>query len=94
MNNDSQAESIERPFSAEEVPWKGRSQGERFGTRYRDLSRFRGGKPHVGVSTEELAPGKQSVPQHYHMLEEEHLLILSGVGHPSLWRRAHSHEGR
>jgi len=32
----------------------------------------------VGVVMEELAPRKQSCPAHYHLLEEEHLLILEG----------------
>ena len=32
----------------------------------------------MGVCMEELAPGKQTYPSHYHMLEEEHLLILEG----------------
>jgi len=30
------------------------------------------------VCVEIIAPGKQSYPAHYHMLEEEHLLILEG----------------
>ena len=77
MTAENSAETIYRPFSVEDFPWKEWSQGERFGSRYRDLGRFGGGSP-VGVSMEELAPGKQSVPQHYHMLEEEHVLILSG----------------
>jgi uncharacterized cupin superfamily protein len=33
---------------------------------------------HVGVCMKELAPGKQTCPAHYHMLEEEHLLLLEG----------------
>jgi uncharacterized cupin superfamily protein len=77
MTAEKSAETVHRPFSVEDVPWKEWSQGEHFGSRYRDLGRFGGGS-HVGVSMEELAPGKQSVPQHYHMLEEEHMLILSG----------------
>lgn len=32
----------------------------------------------MGVLMEELPPGKQSSPAHYHLLEEEHLLVLEG----------------
>jgi uncharacterized cupin superfamily protein len=32
----------------------------------------------IGVSYEELPPGKQSCPLHYHMLEEEHIIALQG----------------
>jgi uncharacterized cupin superfamily protein len=34
---------------------------------------------HVGVVLEELPPGKQSVPAHYHTQEEEHLYVLEGA---------------
>ena len=33
----------------------------------------------VGVAIEELAPGKQSSPAHYHVFEEEHVYILEGA---------------
>lgn len=71
------AEGIFEPFSVEDVPWEAFSHGERFGMRYRQLGEF-GGCSHVGVCMEELAPGKQTCPAHYHMLEEEHLLVLEG----------------
>jgi uncharacterized cupin superfamily protein len=32
----------------------------------------------VGVQLEELPPGKSSAPAHYHLREEEHLLVLEG----------------
>jgi uncharacterized cupin superfamily protein len=66
------------PFAAESVPWETFSHGERFAIRYRQLGEHGGGS-HVGVCMEELAPGKQAYPAHYHMLEEEHLLVLSGT---------------
>jgi uncharacterized cupin superfamily protein len=71
------AQGIFEPFSVEVVPWTEFSHGERFGTRFRELGEF-GGCSHVGVCLEELAPGKQTCPVHYHMLEEEHLLIMAG----------------
>jgi uncharacterized cupin superfamily protein len=65
------------PFSVEAVPWEEWRQGARFGSRVRQLGKYGGGS-HVGVVMEELAPGKQSSPAHYHLLEEEHLLVLEG----------------
>jgi uncharacterized cupin superfamily protein len=32
----------------------------------------------IGISYEELPAGKQSVPFHYHLLEEEHIIALEG----------------
>ncbi len=67
------------PVSSEDVPWQSWGHGERFGIRYRHLTASRvGGNYRVGVSIEELAPGKQTAPFHYHMLEEEHVLLLEG----------------
>lgn len=71
------ADGVFEPFPVDRVPWEEYSQGERFGLRFRSLGNF-GGGTHVGVSMEVLPPGKQSCPAHYHMLEEEHLLILEG----------------
>ena len=65
------------PFAVETVPWEEWSQGARFGSRFRALT-DRGGGSHVGVAIEELPPGRQSCPAHYHLLEEEHLLVLAG----------------
>ena len=70
---------IAKPISVESVPWEDWSEGTRFGSRFRHLTTAAAGKDyHVGVQIEELAPGKQSSPAHYHMLEEEHLLVLEG----------------
>ncbi len=33
----------------------------------------------IGVAIEELSPGKQSAPFHYHLVEEEHLMMLDGT---------------
>jgi len=65
------------PFSVEAVPWEEWAQGTRFGSRLRRLGDFGGGS-HVGVVMEELSPGKQSSAAHYHLLEEEHVLVLDG----------------
>ncbi len=72
------ADGISEPFAAETAPLEAFSQGERFGSSFRHLSSF-GGGDHVGVALEELAPGKESNPSHYHMLEEEHAYILEGA---------------
>jgi uncharacterized cupin superfamily protein len=71
------ADGVFEPFSPDELPWEDDSHGERFAIRFRSLTDFGGGS-HVGVSLEELAPGKQACPAHYHMLEEEHVYVLAG----------------
>ena len=70
-------ERITEPFRVEDVPWEEWSRGERFGSRFRALGQF-GGSAHFGTAIEELPPGKQSCPFHFHMLEEEHILVLEG----------------
>lgn len=66
------------PIAIESVPWQAFAQGVRFGSRYRVLSDTRNDRRRIGVSYEELAPGKQSCPFHYHLLEEEHIVALEG----------------
>ncbi len=67
------------PIATDAVPWTQWSEGVRFGSRYRTLSDTRGAdKRKIGISIEELPPGKQSCPFHYHMVEEEHILALEG----------------
>lgn len=39
-----------------------------------------GGVARVGFGLLELAPGCHTRPAHYHMLEEEHVYVLSGEG--------------
>lgn len=65
------------PFPVESVPWEEWSHGQRFGSRFRPLTDRAGGS-RIGVAIEELPPGRQSCPAHYHLLEEEHLLVLAG----------------
>ncbi|NWH07760.1 MAG: cupin domain-containing protein [Alphaproteobacteria bacterium] len=64
-----------RPVPVEAIAWETWSEGERYGGRVRRLAP-RGAN--VGVHIEELPPGRQSCPFHYHLHEEEHLLALSG----------------
>jgi uncharacterized cupin superfamily protein len=67
------------PVAIESGPWEDFSKGARFGNRFRVLSNTRGDPPmKIGVSYEELPPGKQSVPFHYHLVEEEHIVALEG----------------
>lgn len=67
------------PIASDAVAWEPFDRGK-FGSRFRHLTRaVVGDRPyHVGVAIEELPPGKQSCPFHFHMLEEEHLLMLEG----------------
>jgi uncharacterized cupin superfamily protein len=66
-----------RLVKSAEVAWEEWTHGARFGSRYKPLGKLAGGS-HVGVQLEELAPGFQSCPVHYHLLEEEHLFALEG----------------
>ena len=71
------ADGIFEPFIVDRVPTEEYSRGSRFGIKSQPLGEF-GGGTHVGVSMEVLAPGRQTWPAHFHMLEEEHLLVLEG----------------
>lgn len=69
-----------KPISSLDVAWTEWSAAPRFALRYRHLSRAAMGDDYrVGVAIEELAPGKQSSPAHYHIFEEEHVYILEGA---------------
>lgn len=79
MATDDTDETMFRPIDVDSLPWRTYSRGgARFGRSARVLSDTSGGRLHIGVVIEELAPGKQSVPFHYHLLEEEHILMLEG----------------
>lgn len=68
------------PISVESVAWEAWQEVPRFGVRYKHLtSAVLGDDYHVGVAVEELAPGKQSAPAHYHFFEEEHVYVLEGA---------------
>jgi uncharacterized cupin superfamily protein len=66
------------PVSIESVAWTEWAQGVRFASRFKVLSDTRKDGRKIGVSYEELAPGKQSAPFHYHLVEEEHIVALEG----------------
>jgi uncharacterized cupin superfamily protein len=69
-----------KPFSALDIPWTEWSDAPRFALRYRHLSRIAIGDHYrIGVAMEELMPGSQSTPAHYHIFEEEHVFILEGA---------------
>jgi uncharacterized cupin superfamily protein len=78
MTDQGEPEKPRGPVAIDSVPWTEWSDGVRFGSRCRVLSRTRKGGRKIGIAFEELAPGKQSVPVHYHMLEEEHIIALEG----------------
>jgi uncharacterized cupin superfamily protein len=68
-----------KPISSLDVPWEEWYDVPRFGVRYRHLTLAAIDEHyHVGVAIEELLPGKQSAPAHYHFHEEEHLYIIEG----------------
>lgn len=69
-----------KPVSSATIEWESWEQGTRFGSRTRHLTRAAVGGTayHVGVVLEELPPGKQSCPFHYHIHEEEHVFVLAG----------------
>lgn len=67
------------PIASERVPWTESRELPRFQARYRHLTRaLMGDRYQIGVTIEELFPGSQSAPFHYHIFEEEHVLILEG----------------
>ena len=66
------------PVSIDSLAWSEWSRGVRFASRFRVLSDTRNGGRKIGIAYEELPPGKQSVPFHYHLLEEEHIVALEG----------------
>jgi uncharacterized cupin superfamily protein len=69
-----------KPVSSHAIAWTESLDIPRFAIRYRHLTRAAIGEDyHVGVAIEELGPGKQSSPAHYHIFEEEHAYILEGA---------------
>ena len=71
------ADGIFEPFPIAAVPWQEFFRGERYGMRFQVLSDFGGGSQ-ITVANEILPPGRQANQLHYHLLEEEHVLVLEG----------------
>ncbi|WP_374369186.1 cupin domain-containing protein [Dongia sp.] len=68
-----------RPISSDAVEWEETQIGTNFGGRARHLTYAATGADYrIGMLIESPAPGKRLCPRHYHMLEEEHALILEG----------------
>ncbi len=67
------------PIASANVPREEMQVSTKFGGNARHLTYAAYGNDcHVGMLIEEPAPGKRLAPLHYHMVEEEHALILSG----------------
>jgi uncharacterized cupin superfamily protein len=71
------AEGIAEPFRIDEVPVEEFAHGQRFGMRFQVLSAFAGAS-RITVCMETLPAGKQANQAHFHLLEEEHILVLEG----------------
>lgn len=66
------------PLKSGDLPWEDYTQDSvRFGDRTVPLGAH-GGATEIGFNLVELPPGKQGVPFHYHLREEEHFYVLSG----------------
>jgi uncharacterized cupin superfamily protein len=79
VSDDDKGDGVFEPIEVDSVPWNSWQMGVRYAGRTRVLSNTRTTKQlHIGVVIEELDPGKQSCPFHYHLLEEEHILMLDG----------------
>jgi uncharacterized cupin superfamily protein len=79
MSEEMKPSAALEPVAVDSLPWEESQQGVRFASRARTLSRTRTPAGlRIGVYVEELPPGKQSCPFHYHLLEEEHILMLAG----------------
>jgi uncharacterized cupin superfamily protein len=72
------------PISSNTVAWEQSGEGTKFGGRAMHLTYAAVGPDYrVGMLIEEPAPGRRLAPLHYHMLEEEHALVLEGQA--TLW---------
>jgi uncharacterized cupin superfamily protein len=65
------------PIRSSLLEYKSYGKGSRFGGRSIALGKL-GGAQLVGVNLDEISPGKQSCPFHYHQKEEEHFYVLQG----------------
>jgi uncharacterized cupin superfamily protein len=65
------------PINLDDLDWQEWRHSDEVRVRYRPLS----DKPgcHVGIALEELPPGCRTGAAHYHMKEEEHILVIDGA---------------
>ena len=62
------------PIATGSLPWEGFEEIPKFRSRWRHLTRGAWGPDYrIGVVVEEIPPGGQSAPFHYHFVEEEHV---------------------
>ena len=71
------AEGISEPFASENVPWKNGRKAAAMAASF-DIFPDLAARTTSVLQLEELAPGKESNMNHYHMLEEEQAFILEG----------------
>ena len=64
-------------INIDEIEWDEWTHGEHYGVRSKCLSDSAGGQA-IATRMQELDPGKQSTPLHFHTAEEEHLFIVEG----------------
>lgn len=80
MTSENPTETPIRPIKSDDVPWTAFADVPNFNIRYKHLTIAACGEDyHVGVAIEELPPGKQTAPFHYHIHEEEHVYVLEGT---------------
>jgi uncharacterized cupin superfamily protein len=72
----SKAKKPIRDSEVERVAWYRGTDREVFGRALCDV----GGLSKIGFGILELSPGCNTLPAHYHTLEEEHLYVLEGAG--------------
>jgi len=81
-------EGVFEPFRVDRVPWEKAFKGERYGMEFQVLSHFGGGSQ-ITVCMEVLPAGRQANQPHYHLLEEEHVLVLEGTMTVRLGDKSH-----
>jgi len=74
-----------RDSEVEKIAWYRGTVREIFGRGLCDV----GGPSKVGFGLLELSPGCNTLPAHYHTLEEEHLYVLEGAGVLHLGEETH-----
>lgn len=83
------SDRVMKPIHVEDLDWVEWNEGSRFASRGRILSSTRDGAK-IGITIEELPPGKQSCPAHYHIHEEEHIYVLEGEATLRLGEERHT----